>query len=83
MYNLVQALHTTNTDSPQGGTGSPHNKYGLSTGGTIWYRLSTQQILMCLTSVAVYLFLVLKNLITTVSFLSVHNEHFPENSVTY
>jgi hypothetical protein len=49
----------------------------------VWHRLSTPQILMCLISVAVHLFLVLKNLITTVSFLSVCNENFPEKSVTY
>jgi len=51
----------------------------------IWHRLSTPQILMYLISVPGYLFLVLKNLITTVSFLvpflSVHNENFPEKSL--
>jgi len=50
---------------------------------TVWHRLSTPQILICIISVSGHLFLVLKNLITTVSFLSVHNENFPQKSVTY
>jgi len=50
---------------------------------TIWHRLSTPQILMCLISVPGHLFLVLKNLITTVSFLYVHNQNFPKKSLTY